>query len=153
MCDIRDLLGFLILLIIAPLISDDRGRVLRAPFSMGWHTLLLMAMEQAEGYNLDLQSQGELCFAHNPRDLSPRLTLSPTASIRSVAADMAEDMMSFYKGNEPGHTPGLLPKPYYCEPVMRIYIREFGLIADRFGHRVGGRRPHGHTHRLLVLHR
>ncbi|KAI3399544.1 hypothetical protein diail_6566 [Diaporthe ilicicola] len=26
---------------------------------------------------------------------------------------MAEDMMFFYKGNEPGQTPGLLPKPYY----------------------------------------
>lgn len=26
--------------------------------------------------------------------------------------------MSFYKGNEPGQTPGLLPKPYYCEPVI-----------------------------------
>lgn len=32
---------------------------------------------------------------------------------------MAKNMMSFYKGNEPGQTPGLLPKPYYCEPVIR----------------------------------
>ncbi|POS73223.1 glycosylhydrolase family 76-1, partial [Diaporthe helianthi] len=42
-----------------------------------------------------------------------RLILCPTASIKSVASDMAEDMMSFYTGNEPGQTPGLLPKPYY----------------------------------------
>ncbi|KAK2601218.1 hypothetical protein N8I77_010683 [Diaporthe amygdali] len=33
--------------------------------------------------------------------------------MESVASGMAEDMMSFYKGNEPGQTPGLLPKPYY----------------------------------------
>lgn len=59
-CDIQDLFGFLILLLMIPLLFDDRGAVLRAPFSMGWHTLLLMAVEQAEGYNLDLQSQGEL---------------------------------------------------------------------------------------------
>ncbi|CAM1501814.1 Fc.00g037980.m01.CDS01 [Cosmosporella sp. VM-42] len=26
---------------------------------------------------------------------------------------MAGDLVSFYKGNEPGHTPGLLPDPYY----------------------------------------
>lgn len=33
----------------------------------------------------------------------------------SVAAEMAEDMMSFYNGNELGQTPGLLPLPYYCK--------------------------------------
>ncbi|KAJ4403634.1 hypothetical protein N0V82_010623 [Gnomoniopsis sp. IMI 355080] len=27
--------------------------------------------------------------------------------------DLTEDMMSFYHGNEPGQTPGLLPLPYY----------------------------------------
>lgn len=27
---------------------------------------------------------------------------------------MAEDMLSFYTGNQPGQTPGLLPAPYYC---------------------------------------
>jgi hypothetical protein len=27
---------------------------------------------------------------------------------------MAEDLVSFYHGNEPGQTPGLLPDPYYC---------------------------------------
>lgn len=37
------------------------------------------------------------------------------ASINSVASDMADDMMSFYLGDQPGHTPGLLPQPYYCE--------------------------------------
>lgn len=46
------------------------------------------------------------------------LICSSKASIKSVAAAMTEDMMSFYKGNEPGQTPGLLPKPYYCEPEI-----------------------------------
>lgn len=27
---------------------------------------------------------------------------------------MTEDLVSFYHGNEPGQTPGLLPGPYYC---------------------------------------
>lgn len=46
------------------------------------------------------------------------LNFSSKALIKSVAAAMTEDMMSFYKGNEPGQTPGLLPKPYYCELVI-----------------------------------
>lgn len=54
-------------------------------------------VEPAEGYHLDLNSQ----------------------TITSVASDMAEDMMSFYKGNELGQTPGLLPKPYYCKFVIQ----------------------------------
>jgi len=36
-------------------------------------------------------------------------------SVKTVAASMADDMMSFYHGDEPGGTPGLLPEPYYCE--------------------------------------
>lgn len=42
------------------------------------------------------------------------------ASINSVASDMADDMMSFYLGDRPGHTPGLLPQPYYCESCPRV---------------------------------
>lgn len=33
---------------------------------------------------------------------------------------MAEDMMSFYHGDEPGNTPGLLPDPYYCRSFRMI---------------------------------
>lgn len=47
--------------------------------------------------------------------LIPRI-LYFTASVKSVASDMTDDMMSFYKGNQPGQTPGLLPQPYYCKP-------------------------------------
>ncbi|CAK7240343.1 MAG: hypothetical protein STHCBS139747_001782 [Sporothrix thermara] len=42
-----------------------------------------------------------------------QLDTSSTESIKSVAASMAEDMLSFYHGNEPGNVPGLLPDPYY----------------------------------------
>ncbi|RKU40538.1 hydrolase 76 protein, variant 2 [Coniochaeta pulveracea] len=34
-------------------------------------------------------------------------------SLKDTAKSMAEDMMSFYHGDEPGNTPGLLPDPYY----------------------------------------
>jgi hypothetical protein len=37
-------------------------------------------------------------------------------SIKRIAKNMAEDMLSFYDGDKPGGTPGLLPKPpYYCK--------------------------------------
>lgn len=41
----------------------------------------------------------------------------PPDSIKSVAGSMAKDMLSFYSGNKPGGTPGLLPSPYYCELI------------------------------------
>ncbi|PHH93011.1 hypothetical protein CDD83_2500 [Cordyceps sp. RAO-2017] len=34
-------------------------------------------------------------------------------SIKSIAKNMADDMLSFYNGDKPGGTPGLLPQPYY----------------------------------------
>ena len=43
-----------------------------------------------------------------PRDM--RLTPSP-ASIKAAASTLAFDMMSYYKGNLSGQTPGLLPGP------------------------------------------
>ncbi|OTA54658.1 glycoside hydrolase family 76 protein [Hypoxylon sp. EC38] len=41
------------------------------------------------------------------------LDVSSTDSIKDVARQMAEDLKSFYNGDEPGQTPGLLPQPYY----------------------------------------
>ena len=38
-----------------------------------------------------------------------------TASIISVASDIASDMMEFYSGDQPGQIPGQLPDPYYCK--------------------------------------
>ncbi len=34
---------------------------------------------------------------------------------KSVASDLSDDLMSFYHGNQPGGTPGILPAPYYCK--------------------------------------
>lgn len=86
---------FLFLLIISLHSQINRpGRLLWArPLSLTF----VMALTLAEGYDLELNSQ----------------------SITSVASEMAEDMMSFYKGNELGQTPGLLPKPYYCKFVIQ----------------------------------
>lgn len=42
------------------------------------------------------------------------LTSTTSDSVKFVASSMAADMMSFYNGNQPGGTPGLLPPPYYC---------------------------------------
>jgi hypothetical protein len=39
------------------------------------------------------------------------INFSFTVSIKNVAATIAFDMMSLYKGNESGQTPGLLPVP------------------------------------------
>ncbi|KAI1779272.1 glycoside hydrolase family 76 protein [Hypoxylon cercidicola] len=41
------------------------------------------------------------------------LDVQSSDSIKDVAKQMAEDLVSFYNGNEPGQTPGLLPQPYY----------------------------------------
>ncbi|KAK3388829.1 glycosyl hydrolase family 76-domain-containing protein [Sordaria brevicollis] len=53
---------------------------------------LLMATSMAAGYDLDLSS---------------------IDSLKHAASFMAQDMMSFYSGDQPGGIPGLLPQPYY----------------------------------------
>ncbi|KAL7816359.1 glycosyl hydrolase family 76 domain-containing protein [Trichoderma aethiopicum] len=47
--------------------------------------------------------------------LSAAYDLDPDSpdSVKSISKQMAEDLVSFYHGNEPGQTPGLLPDPYY----------------------------------------
>jgi hypothetical protein len=62
-------------------------------------------------------------FEHRPKHLnhqdglhtpiSTPTTNIPTDSAKAAAKIMAKDMMSFYKGNEPGQIPGTLLKPYY----------------------------------------
>ncbi|TEA15811.1 Mannan endo-1,6-alpha-mannosidase DCW1 [Colletotrichum sidae] len=41
------------------------------------------------------------------------LVTSDPNSVKSIARKMTEDLMSFYDGDKPGKTPGLLPDPYY----------------------------------------
>ncbi|GAB7346954.1 hypothetical protein MBLNU459_g2011t2 [Dothideomycetes sp. NU459] len=41
------------------------------------------------------------------------LDITSASSIRDASSTIAHDLMSYYVGNEPGGTPGLLPGPYY----------------------------------------
>lgn len=43
-----------------------------------------------------------------------------TSSIKSIAKDIAADLVSMYHGHEPGGTPGLLPEPYYCASFLQL---------------------------------
>jgi mannan endo-1,6-alpha-mannosidase len=49
-----------------------------------------------------------------------------TDSIKSAAGTVAYGMMSYYKGNESGQTPGLLPEPYYWWEAGAM----FGCLID-----------------------
>ncbi|KAI5867610.1 glycoside hydrolase family 76 protein [Durotheca rogersii] len=53
---------------------------------------VLVLTQLAHAYNLDVNSED---------------------SIKDVARQIAQDLVSFYHGDEPGQTPGLLPQPYY----------------------------------------
>ncbi|KAK3331019.1 glycosyl hydrolase family 76-domain-containing protein [Apodospora peruviana] len=53
---------------------------------------LLTGVRPISGYTLDLDSLG---------------------SVKVVASSIAQDMMTFYNGDQPGGIPGLLPQPYY----------------------------------------
>jgi mannan endo-1,6-alpha-mannosidase len=77
-------------------------------------------------YQLNLDSEGKASTDSRADDISLSILAAWAQadgiyatgpdSLRSIASDMADDMMSFYTGDKPGGTPGLLPKPpYYCE--------------------------------------
>ncbi|PKK43711.1 hypothetical protein CI102_14294 [Trichoderma harzianum] len=54
-------------------------------------------------------------------------------SIKSISKDIAEDMVSFYHGNEPGQTPGILPDPYtwwYAGAMMGTLIDYWYYTGD-----------------------
>lgn len=52
--------------------------------------------------------------AYMAAELPRLLTMRLTESVMTIAKQMADDMLSFYNGDQPGGTPGLLPDPYYC---------------------------------------
>ena len=54
------------------------------------------------------------------------LDLSSQDSIKSVTANLAHDMMTYYSGNLTGETPGLLPGP--CESTACYYWWEAGAM-------------------------
>lgn len=41
------------------------------------------------------------------------LDLNDPASVKAAASTVAANLISFYPGNQPGQTPGILPQPYY----------------------------------------
>ncbi|OTA98958.1 glycoside hydrolase family 76 protein [Hypoxylon sp. CI-4A] len=41
------------------------------------------------------------------------LDVDSTDSVKSISKQMAADLVTFYSGDQPGQTPGLLPQPYY----------------------------------------
>ncbi|KAI1854217.1 hypothetical protein JX266_001358 [Neoarthrinium moseri] len=67
-------------------------RLLWAPTLSAAPLLLMSSQFSASAYDLDINSQD---------------------SIRSVSKQMVADLMTFYTGDQPGQTPGLLPPPYY----------------------------------------
>lgn len=46
------------------------------------------------------------------------LQLDSPASVRSAASTIANEMMTFYTGDEPGQIPGLLPGSLACNPSL-----------------------------------
>jgi len=55
-----------------------------------------------------------------------QLDLNSPASIHSAAATAASGMLSYYFGNQPGQTPGLIPPPYYWWEVGEM----LGVLID-----------------------
>lgn len=41
------------------------------------------------------------------------LAIDDENSVKAAASKIAANMMDWYKGDEPGNAPGLLPQPYY----------------------------------------
>lgn len=77
-------------------------------------TLLLATNQLTMAYNLDPDSRGRMISARPFSCIGTVTNLDLVESITSISKQMAEDLVAFYKGNEPGQTPGLLPDPYYC---------------------------------------
>ncbi|KAK9780088.1 putative mannan endo-1,6-alpha-mannosidase [Seiridium cardinale] len=65
-------------------------------------------------------------MAIRPAVCAYNLDVNSTDSIKSVSKQMAADLMTFYTGNEPGQTPGLLPLPYYWWEAGAL----FGSMVD-----------------------
>jgi hypothetical protein len=117
-------------------------------------TLLLATSQLTMAYNLDPDSQGRMISAQTFSTLGQSLIGTYTESIMSISKQMAEDLVAFYNGSEPGGTPGLLPDPYYCtyllsHSVFPVLLRTKSLTN---ANRVGGRCYDGYSDRLLVLY-
>lgn len=61
------------------------------------------------------------------------LKLTCTESIKKAASDIAYGMMTYYKGNESGQIPGVLPGPYYwweCGAMMGAMVDYWSYTGD-----------------------
>lgn len=72
----------------------------------------------APRYELAPRSRSVLVLAHPADSLT-------AADIKNTAAQIAHDTMSFYKGNQSGQTPGILPGP---PPAGDYYWWEAGAL-------------------------
>ena len=79
--------------------------------------VLLMTASVVAGYDMDLSSTGY--STPSTPSASHQLTYLFQDSLKHAARFMAQDMMSFYSGDQPGGIPGLLPQPYYCQSDVK----------------------------------
>lgn len=69
--EILDLIRWLLFVTVLSLVLVEYGsRGLGPRFLMTWHTLLLIAVQPGDGYDLDLKSQGEGWVVYVSRVLS-----------------------------------------------------------------------------------
>ncbi|KXH62042.1 glycosyl hydrolase family 76 [Colletotrichum nymphaeae SA-01] len=87
-----------------------RGRPSWSSVSRLLPAFLLATVQFTTAYNLDTSDQGERKW-QSDYDLDSQEIF--IAGIKTIARSMTEDLMSFYDGDKPGKTPGLLPDPYY----------------------------------------
>ncbi|KAK5991121.1 Mannan endo-1,6-alpha-mannosidase DCW1 [Cladobotryum mycophilum] len=70
-------------------------------------------MDRYRGASLLGRLVAALLLVASPFTTAYTLDPDSTESITSIAKQMTQDMLSFYNGDKPGGTPGLLPQPYY----------------------------------------
>jgi hypothetical protein len=69
----------------------------------------------------DLDPNSTRMLANSSASLMPSIQVTDPdlydalESVKTIAKQMADDMLSFYDGDKPGFVPGLLPEPYYCK--------------------------------------
>ncbi|GJN77037.1 hydrolase 76 protein [Purpureocillium lilacinum] len=71
-----------------------------------------------------------LLFTTSPLVAAYDLDPNSTESVTTIAKQMADDMLSWYNGDKPGGTPGLLPDPYYCTHLILMLVLD--VFSDQF---------------------
>lgn len=81
--------------------------------TLAFYVAFLVTVPPTEAINLNLSSIGMSGYLNCFPLLPCSLLTSNQDSITSVASAIAYDMMGFYKGNQTGQIPGMLPYPNY----------------------------------------